>query len=141
MASITAQTPTKMGWSIGLWTAQVALAGMFALSGYMHVATAPEALVQMGMAWAGDAPVWLIRFIGIAELAGAVGVILPALTRILPALTPLAALGLGTIQVLALGLHVSRQEWGPPAMNAVLIAIALFVVWGRFSKAPVASRN
>jgi len=53
----------------------------------------------------------LVRFVGFAELAGAIGVILPAATRILPWLTPLATLGFATIQVLAMGLHVMCGEF------------------------------
>lgn len=64
----------------------------------------------MGMSHAGVLPYWLLRFLGISELAGALGIILPALTRIKPVLTPLAALGFTTIQLLALGFRVARGE-------------------------------
>jgi len=128
------------GWTIGLWVGQIALAGMFGMSGYMHAFTPVEALAQMGMGWTLDAPLALVRFIGFAELAGAIGVLLPALTRILPLLTPLAALGFSVIQALAIGVHLSRGEFAVVPMNLVLLAIALFVAWGRTRKAPIAPR-
>jgi putative oxidoreductase len=61
-------------------------------------------------------------------------------TRIQPKLTGWAAVGLGTIMVLALGLHVSRGEWShvPPVL--VLGALAGFVAWGRLKKAPIPPR-
>ena len=82
-------------------------------------------------------PLALVRFIGISELLGAVGLILPALTKIKPLLTPLAALGLLTIMILAMGFHVSRGEAGTLPFNIVLGGLAAFVAWGRTSKAPI----
>lgn len=77
-------------------------------------------------------------FVGTAEVLGAIGVVLPALTRIKPKLTPLAAAGLATIMVLATGYHLSRSE--PFGTTLALAALALFVVWGRSKAAPVAPR-
>lgn len=139
--SATLPAPTGRLWTIGIWTAQIVLAGMFGMSGYMHFVSPVEALVQMGMSWAGDAPIALVRFIGIAELAGALGLILPAATRIMPLLTPFAALGLAVIQVLAIGVHVVRGEFLVTPFNLVLLALALLVVWGRWVKAPITPRN
>lgn len=129
------------GWTLALWAAQILLALMFAMAGGMHAFMAPPALAQMGATWAADAPIWLVRFVGIAELAGAIGIIFPALTRIQPGLTPLAAAGFATIQVAAMVLHVTRGEAQVLPMNLVLLALALFVAWGRTSKAPVTPRS
>jgi len=82
--------------------------------------------------------VGLIRFIGIAEVLGALGLILPAALRILPVLTPLASLGLAMIMVLATALHASKGE--PIGTQVVFLLLTLFVVWGRFSKAPISAR-
>lgn len=133
--------PAGKGWSIGLWVAQALLAAMFLMAGFMKLTAAPADMVAMGMLWAENAPVALIRFIGIAEVAGAIGVILPAATRIMPGLTKLAALGLAVIQVLAFGLHFYRGEFEVLPMNIILIAIAAFVIWGRTNKAPIAPRG
>ena len=70
----------------------------------------------------------------------AIGLILPALTRILPRLTPLAALGVSIIQVLAMLFHVSRGEFMVLPLNVVLLALSLFVLWGRERKAPIGPR-
>jgi uncharacterized membrane protein YphA (DoxX/SURF4 family) len=139
MSSIGAGVAKRDWWGIGLWGAQVALALLFGMAGYMKAFTPIEALTAQ-MAWAADSPELLVRFVGIAEIAGAVGMILPAATRILPWLTPLAALGFATIQVLAMALHITRGEFMVLPMNLVLLALALFVAWGRGRKAPIEPR-
>ena len=73
----------------------------------------------------------LVTFIGIAELAGAIGLILPALTKILPVLTTWAAVGLATIMVLATGFHLSRGEFSHAIVTVVLLALAAFVIYVR----------
>ncbi len=129
------------GWRIGLWSAQIILAVLFGMAGVLKTTMAPEALPAMGIAWATDVPVMLLRFIGTVELLGAIGIILPALTRIRPMLTPLAAAGFATIQVLAIGFHATRGETGATLpINIVLLALALFVIWGRLRKAPIQPR-
>lgn len=127
-------------WNIGLWAAQVVLALVYAMAGLMKITQPIDALVASGMAYAGDYPELLTRFIGTAELLGAIGIILPALLRILPMLTPLAALGFSIIQVLAFALHMSRGEFAILPVNFVLLALALFVLWGRMHKVPVTPR-
>jgi len=73
----------------------------------------------------------LVRFIGVVELAGALGVILPAATRIQPRLTPLAAAGLATIMVLAIPFHLMRGELKEIVINLALGGLAAFVACGR----------
>lgn len=127
-------------WSIGLWVAQVLLALLFAFAGYTKLVTPIADLATM-MAWAPTFPEWLVRVIGLLEIAGALGIILPAATRVLPWLTPLAALGFAVIQVLAIGLHAMRGESAMTLpLNLILLALAILVVWGRWQKAPIAPR-
>ena len=128
-------------WNIGLWVAQAALAAMFLMAGFMKLTSGPADLVAQGMAWAENAPVALIKFIGTAEVLGALGVILPAATRIMPDLTKLAALGLATIMVLASCVHTYRGEYEVLPVNLVLFALAVLVIWGRSRKAPIAPRG
>ena len=71
---------------------------------------------------------------------GVIGLILPFLTRILPGLTPLAALGLSVIQVLAIPFHISRGEPFALPVNLTLLALSLFIPWGRWKKSPIAGR-
>lgn len=128
------------GWNTGLWVAQGLLAAVYAMAGFMKLTQPIEALVASGMTYAGDYPEMLTRFIGTMELLGAIGIILPAATRILPGLTPLAALGFSVIQVLAMGVHISRGEVMVLPMNLLLLALSLFVLWGRTRKAPISAR-
>src|SRR5688572_4600183 len=87
--------------NISLWVAQVILAAMFAMAGVMKL-TQPIETLALTVPWSADVPLALVRFIGASELAAAIGLLLPSLTRIKPWLTPLAAAGLATIMLLAL---------------------------------------
>ena len=132
--------PGSRGWSIALWVIQVLLALFYGSAGFMKLSMAPAALVGMGLVYAGDIPHGLLLLIGACELAGALGMILPSLLRIKPHLTPLAAMGLSAIQLLAIPFHLSRGEAQVLPMNFVLLALSLAVVWGRRSKAPIAPK-
>lgn len=140
MTDVTSGAAGRNWWNIGLWVAQLLLALVFGAAGVMKLFQPIEALGAM-MTWVTVTPDLLVRFIGLVELAGALGMILPALTRILPFLTPLAALGFAIIQVLAIVVHASLGETAMSLpMNLVLLALSLFVVWGRARKAPISPR-
>jgi uncharacterized membrane protein YphA (DoxX/SURF4 family) len=121
---------------IGLWIAQALLAFAFVSAGAMK-STQPIAKLAEMMVWPGAIPEGLVRFIGVSEFLGGVGLILPAITRIKPILTPLAGVGLATIQALAIFFHLSRGEYGALPFNLTLGALAAFVAWGRLKKAPI----
>ena len=123
-----------------LWTAQVLLAALFGMAGTMKLTT-PLAQLAAKLPWTAEVPALLVRFIGAAELAGALGLLLPALTRIRPRLTPWAAVGLATIMLLASLFHLARGEASVIGMNFAFGAVALFVAWGRFRKLQIASRS
>ena len=123
-----------------LWLAQALLAAAFLLVGWTH-AFAPISVAIARAPWVASLPVALVRFIGVVELAGGLGVLLPAATRIRPALTPLAAAGLATVMLLAIPFHVLRGESREIVINLVLGAIAAFVAWGRARRAPIAPRR
>ena len=128
-------------WNIGLWTAQVLLALVYLAAGGMKLFQPIETLAAAGMAYVTTMPELFIRFVGVMEILGAIGVVLPALTRSRPMLTPAAAVGLSLVQVAAIILHASRGETAMTLpMNLVLLALALFVVWGRTRKAPITPR-
>ncbi|MEQ9217798.1 MAG: DoxX family protein [Cyclobacteriaceae bacterium] len=122
-----------------LWIAQLLLTGMFFMAGYMKVSTSIDVAIQQ-MPWAADIPELLFRFIGFAEIAGAIGIFLPALLRIQPKLTPLAAMGLIAVMFLAAMFHVSRGEYAMLGTNVFLALIAFFVYWGRTRKLPIKAR-
>ena len=125
---------------IALWVAQVLLAGMFLMTGFMKLTQPVDALAGQ-MPWVLTVPVALVRFIGAAELAGALGLLLPSLTRIQPRLTALAALGLALITLFASAFHLSRGEGAMVPMTLVLAALAAFVAWGRGKAATIAPRG
>ena len=91
-----------------------------------------DKLVSSGQGWAQDFTPTNIRLIGVAEVLGAVGLILPAVTHIAPILVPLAAIGLVLVMVGAAVVHARRNEAMNIGVNAVLLALAAFVAWGRF---------
>ena len=141
MTDVTNGATGRNWWSIGLWVAQALLALAFGMAGFMKLTTPLDQLGNM-MHWVTVSPPLLVTFIGTVEILGAIGVILPALTRIQPWLTPLAALGFAAIQILAIGTHASLGETGQTLpVNIVLLALALFVAWGRWRRAPISPRG
>ena len=123
---------------IGLWVAQVLLGVAFGMAGFMKLVSPIEELAR-NMAWVYEARA-LVRFIGAAEMLGALGLVLPAAMRIKPWLTPLAALALGVVMLLAMGFHVTRGELEALPVNLGLGGIAAFIAWGRWKKAPIPPR-
>ncbi len=136
-STVSRAAATGRGLRIALWSAQIVLAIVFALAGGMKVSTPAAELAKMAPGF----PLALLRFIGIAELAGAIGIILPALTRIAPVLTPLASSGFVIVMASAGVLHLVRGQFGELALVVVLGALAYFVAWGRFKRAPIARRE
>ena len=117
--------------NIVLWVVQVLLAGMFGMAGIMKTFQTAKAKEQMP--WAKNRSDTFVRFIGTAEILGALGLFLPLLTGILPWLTPLAAVGLATIQLLAIFTeHLPKKEYNVIPINMVLLALSIFVVAGRW---------
>ena len=116
--------------NIALWVVQGLLAVAYLLAGGMK-ASQPIDTMGKQMKWVRDVPPGLVRFIGAAEALGAIGLILPMLTGILPWLTPVAAVCLVVVQVAAFAFHVSRRETSSLAMNVVLLVLAAFVAYGR----------
>jgi putative oxidoreductase len=135
VASGTQHAHPSRALHISLWVAQALLALAFAAAGTMKLVTpVEETTQQLGLSGA------LIRFIGVSEVLGAIGVIVPAATRIKPWLTPLAAAALTVVMVLAAMFHISRGELSSTPANFVLGALGVFVAWGRWRKAPIAPR-
>ncbi len=126
--------------NILLWIAQIILAIMFFIAGAIK-ATQPIEKLAIQLPWATQVSAELVRFIGVSELLGAIGVILPALLRIKPNLTPLAGSGLALIMLFASVFHLLRGEILALPMTIVLGLIALFVAWGRFRKRPIKGRD
>ncbi|MEV6165616.1 DoxX family protein [Streptomyces sp. NPDC052052] len=117
--------------NVALWIVAGALAVMFAVAGVMKSIQSKEELAQK-LPWVEDVSTGALRLVGVAELLGALGLILPAWTGIAPVLAPTAAVGLAVIMALAIGTHVRRRESSAVVVNLVLLATAVFVAWGRF---------
>lgn len=117
--------------NIALWIVQILLAVAFLGSGVMKL-TQPKEKIASSMAWAADFTPPVIKLIGLAEVLGAVGLVLPAVTGIAPVLVPLAAVGVALVMVGAIITHARRGEAQMIAVNAVLLLLAVFVAWGRF---------
>ncbi len=118
-----------------LWVLQILLGLAFVAAGYNHAFRFEQ--IKSQMKWVNDVSRGLRTFIGVAEILGGVGVILPALTRSLPWLTPLAASGLALMMLLAAGFHLLRHEYPNIVFNVVLLALAAFVAYGRFLVVPL----
>ncbi|CAI8396495.1 MAG: Uncharacterised protein [Cryomorphaceae bacterium] len=104
----------------------------------MKITSPMEELAANGMTFVDHFSEGMVRFIGISEVLGGLGLILPSLSRIKPILTPIAALGLATVMILAMVYHLSVGE--PIVPNIVLLAIAAFIAWGRMAKAPILAK-
>ena len=79
----------------------------------------------------------LIVFIGVCEVLGGLGLVLPAISRVRTGLVPLAAAGLGVTMILATGFHLFRAELGLTALTAGLAAVAALVTFGRWRARPL----
>jgi putative oxidoreductase len=132
------RTSSSKGLNVALWIAQILLALVFGMSGSMKLLVPIADLAKNG-AWVLAHPD-LVHFIGVAEVAGCLGMLLPALTRIKPGLTAWAGMGLLVVMVLASAFHISRGELNHLALTVILGGLAAFVAWGRFRKAPISAR-
>lgn len=133
-AMLSGQTHTGRGISVTLWIAQSFLALLFLFSGVMKFVMPMQQIVK-----ATSLPYWFILFIGAAEILGGIGLIVPALLRIRPVLTPLAAAGLVIIMI---GATVVSLPMGAAALFPFLIGILTgFVAYGRWRLKPVPARS
>jgi uncharacterized membrane protein YphA (DoxX/SURF4 family) len=119
-----------------LWVVQVLLGLLFIWAGGMKLVMPVEQL-QDPVSFPG----WFLRFIGVAELLGGIGLILPSLLKIKPGLTPLAAVGLVIIMI---GATVIGMIYGPLAgalIPLVVGVLAAFVAYGRWRLVPQMERS
>ena len=114
-----------------LWIVQGLLALLFLFAGGMKLVQPIEVLTaQMPL------PGLFVRFIGVAEVLGAIGVILPGLLRIRPGLTPLAAAGLVIIMIGATALTLAGGDVALALIPLVVGLLSAFVAYGRWRLAP-----
>lgn len=120
--------------NIALWIVAGLLALLFLAAGGMKIIRPKEKLAESGLAWTEDFTTGPVKLIGVAEVVGAIGLILPGLTHIAPILVPIAATALAVLMIGATVVHIRRHE---PPISLVLVVLALFVAVGRFWIAPL----
>lgn len=134
-----ARRPSKV-LNIGLWIVQGLLALTFAGTGVWKLTTPIPDLAEK-MPWMGQASPVLLYATAAFDLLGGLGIFLPSFTRIKPGLTVLAALGCAALMAAAIVFHFSRGEGMNTPFNFLMIALSLFVAWGRRTKAPIPPRQ
>lgn len=123
--------------NIVLWILQVVLAAAFLAHGLMFLFPPPDIAVLMNE----SLPRWFQVSLGVAEVAAAVGLTLPGLTRILPAAVTWAALGIVVTMISATIWHVVRAEWSSAVITFVLLLMAGYVAYMRHRVMPIAARG
>jgi uncharacterized membrane protein YphA (DoxX/SURF4 family) len=132
MSTSTARTANRV-----LWTAQTLAALLFLFAGAMKFIM-PAEQMQSGPI---SLPITFIHFIGICECLGAIGLVLPSLTRIRPELTPLAAAGLTIIMVGATAISVTAAGAAAGTFPAVVGIVTAAIAYGRSRLVPVADTS
>ncbi|MBC8030200.1 MAG: DoxX family protein [Pyrinomonadaceae bacterium] len=124
-----------------LWIIQILLGLLFLFAGgsklVMSIVMMQELARQSGQT---PLPAMLLRLIGVAELLGGLGLILPGLLRIRPGLTPLAAAGLLIIMIGATVITLSSGPIAPALFPLIVCLLLLFVLYGRWRLAPIQPR-
>jgi len=122
---------------IVLWVLQVLLAVAFFAHGMMFLNPPAEYVAVMDASMAR----WLRYFIGVMEVAAAVGLTLPGVTRIMPFLVGWAAGGIMIVMVSATIFHAARGEYGSAVTTFVLLLLATFVAYMRLRVRPISARG
>jgi hypothetical protein len=117
--------------STALWIVQALLAALFVFAGGMKLVMPIES-----MAGPVAFPGWFLRFIGVVELLGGLGLILPALTGLKTSLTPLAAAGLIIIMIGAIPTTMAGGDIAPALIPLIVGLLLAFVGYGRWKIAP-----
>ncbi len=115
--------------NIALWVVQALTALAFGSHGFLLVSGSQR--LGERVPWVRALPTPFVRVLGVLEILGAIGVVIPAATRVLPSLTVAAGGGLVAMMLLAILFHVTRREWPNIGLNIVLGALAFAVAYGR----------
>lgn len=118
---------------LAYWIIGGILALSYLAAGGLKLARPPAKLAESGLTWAPDFPVWIVKAIGLLEVLGAIGLILPPLIGVAPVLAPLAAVGLALVQVGAIVTHIVRGEVKTLVVNIVLLLLAVAAAWLGFA--------
>jgi DoxX-like family len=123
--------------NILLWVLQALLAAAFFAHGLLLLVPPADIAAQM----TAELPRWFWVFLGVAEIAAAIGITLPGATRILPQLVPAAAAGIMFVMVSATIWHVMRGEISSAFVTLLLLMMATFVAYMRWRVHPIAARS
>ena len=115
-----------------VWTGQVFLALLFLYSGFCKAALPEQKLIAMGQGGVEGMAAPFIKFIGISELIGVAGLLLPWALNIFPALTPVAAFCLGLIMIPASVIHYRRGEKAAAVFNIFVLLLCVWVGYARW---------
>jgi uncharacterized membrane protein YphA (DoxX/SURF4 family) len=122
--------------NIALWIVQVLLAALFLFAGGMKLVLPIEEMTRQI-----PLPGWFLRFTGIVEVLGALGLVLPGLFRVRTDLTPLAAAGLIIVMIGAIYVTVVLENGGATVLIPIVTGLlAAFVAYGRWRIQPHLSR-
>jgi uncharacterized membrane protein YphA (DoxX/SURF4 family) len=113
---------------IAFWILNGLLALVFLGAGLMKLSRPQAALASSGMGYVEDFSGTQIKLIGLVEVLGAIGLILPFLLDVAPVLTPLAAVGLAITMIVATTVHVGRKESPLPTVVLAVLAIVSAVL-------------
>jgi uncharacterized membrane protein len=122
--------------NVTVWVLQVLVASAFLLAGVIKT-TQPRQKLAANMRWVEDFSDSGVRTIGVLEILGGVGLLLPAVTGVATVLVPLAAVGLALLMVGAAATHRRRGELPMIGINAALLLLAVVVAWARFGPYPL----
>lgn len=125
-------TPKRL--NAALWIVQGLLAALFLFAGSTKLILPIDVLMSMGSPNQIVLPGWFLRFIGTTEVLGAIGLILPRLLRILPRLTPVAAMGLVIIMIGATSLTIAADGFIPALFPMIAGLLASFVAYRRWTE-------
>jgi uncharacterized membrane protein YphA (DoxX/SURF4 family) len=117
------------------------LALLFLFAGGTKLVLPPDVLTSMGSPNPVPRPGQFVRFVGVAEVLGALGLILPGLLRIKPWLTPLAAAGLVVVMIGAAALTMAADGFAAGVVPLVVGLLAAFVAYGLWRLAPRPARR
>jgi uncharacterized membrane protein len=122
--------------SVAVWVVQGLLAVAFLHAGVVTVSQ-PRRKLAASMGWVEDFSDTTVRAIGVLELLGGVGLLLPAVAGVATVLVPLAAVGLALLMVGAAATHRRRREPEMIVVNGVLLVLAVVVAWARLGPYPL----
>jgi hypothetical protein len=114
---------------IAYWIVAALLAFVYLFAGGTKIVRSRAHLEQSGMNWAAGANPAIVKLVGMVEILGALGLILPPLLATAVFLAPLAAIGLVLVQAVAIGVHMQMRDLKSLPINLTLLLLAFVAAW------------